>query len=59
MNVFLAAMGQRTVVCPNCKKPVKPVECSRRNQTKRYVMITYCCPRCHTELLTERVEIQT
>jgi RNase P subunit RPR2 len=52
-------MGQRTVVCPNCKRPVKPVECSRRNQTRRYVVITYCCPKCGTELLTERMEVHT
>ncbi|MEM1890530.1 MAG: hypothetical protein QXN04_10390 [Pyrobaculum sp.] len=49
-------MGQRSVVCPNCKRPVKPVECGRVNQSKRYVLIKYCCPRCKTELLTERLE---
>ncbi|MCU7787502.1 hypothetical protein ODS41_06175 [Pyrobaculum sp. 3827-6] len=50
-------MGQRSVVCPNCKRPVKPVECSRKNQTKRYVVVTYCCPRCGAELITERIEV--
>lgn len=56
MGVLDVAMGQRSVVCPNCKRPVKPVECGRVNQSKRYVLIKYCCPRCKTELLTERLE---
>jgi len=50
-------MGQRTVVCPTCKRPVKPVECGRKAQSKRYTLVTYCCPRCKTELLTERFEV--
>lgn len=52
-------MGDRktTVVCPNCKKPVKPNECSRKALSKRYILVTYCCPRCGTELLTERLEV--
>lgn len=49
-------MGQRSIVCPNCRRPVKPVECSRRSQSRRYLLVTYCCPRCKTELLTERIE---
>ncbi|MFB6490572.1 MAG: hypothetical protein TU35_004895 [Thermoproteus sp. AZ2] len=55
-------MGDRklgTVVCPNCKRPVKPKECGRRALSKRYVVVTYCCPRCGAELLTEHLEVAT
>ncbi len=47
---------QRTAICPNCGRPVKARQCGNEDLSSQYIIVKYCCPRCGSILLSERVE---